>query len=235
MELSRQNSCYGFSMFLNPKYKLTWMTNYWTTTEVEACTAKIKAAMLAYIKAEHAVSNSNNSTEENISHRNNPFTRAALNLDAGLCHLEDMLNELVIEESGNETPTEVAIEEDQDTLDKHKVNAEYASYISDLSLDSSPTHSQLMNWWQLKRFQYPILWKIARDVLPAQATSVPSEQVFSSSKHITTQERNKIDAEMVERLQILKFGLRQEKLDFLAAWVSRPEGMVGGLEYVDDQ
>jgi hypothetical protein len=235
MELSRQNPCYGYSMLLNPKYKLAWMTTYWTAVEVMACVNKIKTAMLAYVKAERGVSGSSNSIQQNSSHRNDPFTRAASNLDAGLRHLEDMLNELVIEESGNQTAAEVVIDEDQDTIDNQKVDAEYASYVADALPQYTPTHAQLMHWWQQNRLQYPTLWKIARDILPAQATSVPSEQVFSSSKHITTQERSRIDTGMVEKLQILKFGLQQEKLDFLAAWVSRPEGMIGGLDYVDYQ
>ena len=52
------------------------------------------------------------------------------------------------------------------------------------------------------------------DVLPAQASSVPSECIFSSSKETCTQRRNKISPTMLEALQILKFTYKQDRLNF---------------------
>lgn len=65
----------------------------------------------------------------------------------------------------------------------------------------------LVKYWTIQTTQ-PILRRIAMDVLPAQASSVSSERVFSSSKLTCTRARNKISAQMVERLQILKYCLR---------------------------
>ena len=48
------------------------------------------------------------------------------------------------------------------------------------------------------------------DVLPAQASSVSSELVFSSSKLTCTRDRNQISAELVEHLQVLKHSLRRQ-------------------------
>ncbi len=48
------------------------------------------------------------------------------------------------------------------------------------------------------------------DVLPIQGTSVPCERVFSSSKETDTARRNRLTPEMMEALQILKFGIRSE-------------------------
>jgi hypothetical protein len=44
------------------------------------------------------------------------------------------------------------------------------------------------------------------DILPIQASSVPCERVFSSSKETTTPRRNKLHPQLVEALQVLKFG-----------------------------
>ena len=50
------------------------------------------------------------------------------------------------------------------------------------------------------------------DVLPAQASSVPSERIFSSSKETCTQRRNNVSPTMLEALQILKFIYKQDRL-----------------------
>jgi len=52
------------------------------------------------------------------------------------------------------------------------------------------------------------------DVLPAQASSVPSERVFSSSKQTCTDLRNNLSPKIIEALQILKFRYKQGRLDF---------------------
>jgi hypothetical protein len=43
------------------------------------------------------------------------------------------------------------------------------------------------------------------DILPIQASAVPCERVFSSSKETTTDRRNNLGPRMVEALQLLKF------------------------------
>ncbi|KDN34703.1 hypothetical protein RSAG8_12225, partial [Rhizoctonia solani AG-8 WAC10335] len=52
---------------------------------------------------------------------------------------------------------------------------------------------------------------LAMDVLPAQASSVSSERVFSLSKLTCTRARNKISTSTVEALQILKYALRHRQ------------------------
>jgi hypothetical protein len=59
--------------------------------------------------------------------------------------------------------------------------------------------------------QFPTLFKLAMDILPIQASSVPCERVFSSSKETTTARRNKLDPQVVEALQVLKYGRRNAK------------------------
>jgi hypothetical protein len=51
---------------------------------------------------------------------------------------------------------------------------------------------------------YPTLSRIALDVLPSQASSVPCERAFSSAKLTGSDRRSRMKAEIFEILQILK-------------------------------
>ncbi|KIK26888.1 hypothetical protein PISMIDRAFT_42240, partial [Pisolithus microcarpus 441] len=61
---------------------------------------------------------------------------------------------------------------------------------------------------------YPIVFTIALDYLPIQASSVPCEHVFSSSSETDTKKHNHIMPALMEALQMLKFSLKKECLDF---------------------
>jgi hypothetical protein len=59
------------------------------------------------------------------------------------------------------------------------------------------------------------------DFLPIQASSVPCERVFSSSTETDTKRRNCISPVLMEALQMLKFSLKKECLNFTSAWMVR--------------
>jgi hAT family C-terminal dimerisation region len=53
------------------------------------------------------------------------------------------------------------------------------------------------------------------DILPIQASSVPCERVFSSSKETITAKRSQLKPQLVEALQLLKFSVKQgQQLNF---------------------
>ncbi|KAF5328640.1 hypothetical protein D9619_011618 [Psilocybe cf. subviscida] len=52
------------------------------------------------------------------------------------------------------------------------------------------------------------------DVLPTQASAVPCERVFSSSKETDTDRRANLSPERMEHLQILKTGYRGSRVTF---------------------
>ncbi len=64
------------------------------------------------------------------------------------------------------------------------------------------------------------MYPVAIDLLPAQASAVPCERVFSSSKESCPLRRNKISPALLEVLQILKFSYKQDRLDFSSDWVA---------------
>lgn len=61
------------------------------------------------------------------------------------------------------------------------------------------------------------------DVLPAQASAVPCERVFSSSKETCSLHRNRICPELLEALQVLKFAHKKTCLSFVDDLVAREE------------
>jgi len=60
-----------------------------------------------------------------------------------------------------------------------------------------------------------------------QATSVPCKRVFSSSKETDTAKRNRINPALMEAIQLLKFQLKKQCLNFTAGW-STSESAMGG-------
>ncbi|KAF8505274.1 hypothetical protein JB92DRAFT_2615045, partial [Gautieria morchelliformis] len=58
----------------------------------------------------------------------------------------------------------------------------------------------------------------ALDYLPAQASSVPAQHIFSSSVETDTRRRNRISPHLMEQLQMLKFMIKKARLDFTASW-----------------
>jgi hypothetical protein len=61
---------------------------------------------------------------------------------------------------------------------------------------------------------------MAMDYLPIQASSVPCERIFSSSAETDTKKRNRINPLLMETLQMLKFHLKKERLNFTDAWIT---------------
>ncbi|GJJ10637.1 hypothetical protein Clacol_004864 [Clathrus columnatus] len=65
------------------------------------------------------------------------------------------------------------------------VKAEWSSYCH--AVNWPDIHKlNLIEWWDHNRDIYPTLFLLALDYLPGQATSVPSEHVFSSSAETDT-------------------------------------------------
>ena len=61
------------------------------------------------------------------------------------------------------------------------------------------------------------------DVLPAQATAVPCERVFSSSKETCTLRHSQLDPGMIEMLQVLKHFYQRNQLNFTMGLIAKEE------------
>ena len=71
---------------------------------------------------------------------------------------------------------------------------------------------------QINKAEFPTLFSIAMDYLPIQASSVPCERVFLSTKETDTLKRNCIHPVLMEALQTLKFLLKKECFNFTSGW-----------------
>ncbi|KAF5332789.1 hypothetical protein D9611_005171 [Ephemerocybe angulata] len=72
----------------------------------------------------------------------------------------------------------------------------------------------ILRFWQKNRSEFPLLWRLALDTLPMQASAVPCERAFSSSKETDALRRSSLSPCMMEMLQILKFIYRSDRLSF---------------------
>ena len=63
------------------------------------------------------------------------------------------------------------------------------------------------------------------DYLPIQASAVPCERVFSSSAETDTKKHNRIKPVLMEALQMLKFSLKKQRLDFTGGWITSENEM----------
>ena len=62
----------------------------------------------------------------------------------------------------------------------------------------------ILAWWKNQTDEYPILAKIARDLLDAQVSTVASEYAFSAGGRVVDPFRSRLDPEMVEALICMK-------------------------------
>lgn len=60
-----------------------------------------------------------------------------------------------------------------------------------------------LKWWSTNEHKYPRLAIVARQVLSAPATSVPSERIFSCAGLIVTKLRNRLSPEIVDQIIFL--------------------------------
>jgi hypothetical protein len=71
-----------------------------------------------------------------------------------------------------------------------------------------------------------MMFKVAMDILPIQATSVPCKRVFSSSKETCTLRRSRLSAQLLEILQFLKYIYKQQRLDFTDHILAKEEDYI---------
>ena len=83
----------------------------------------------------------------------------------------------------------------------------------------------------MNKTKLPTFFAIALDYLPIQASAVPCERIFSSSAETDTKRQNQIHPILMEPLQMLKFSLKQERLDFTEGLITPEADM---LEHPED-
>jgi hypothetical protein len=67
--------------------------------------------------------------------------------------------------------------------------------------------TNVLKYWKVHQFDYPILAAMAKDYLTVQASSVPSERAFSSGTDLVTADRCSLTGKTIEMTQFLKINL----------------------------
>jgi hypothetical protein len=70
---------------------------------------------------------------------------------------------------------------------------------------------------------HPLLFPVALDVLPVQASAVPCERIFSSSKETCSLRRSLLSASTLEILQVLKQIYKEEHLQFVSHLLAKED------------
>ena len=78
--------------------------------------------------------------------------------------------------------------------------------------DIDKTHyNNPLLWWKATALKFPLLSRRAQKVLAIQATSAPSERVFSPGGNVVTKIRASMRSELVSDLVLLKQSLAAAK------------------------
>ncbi|OBZ73092.1 Zinc finger BED domain-containing protein 4 [Grifola frondosa] len=195
---------YIIAMLLNPAVKLSWIHEHWEDGWIEDAIEKIKTTMATYRKkkaSEDIVAGIQG--EDSRMDRNDHDAWTMLASQYGLDDME--------------------IEGSATTHEEQTVEQEYSAYTT---APLSAKGTDIIKFWEISECVYPTLFSMAMDYLPIQASSVPCERVFSSSVQTDIKKRNHMKPILMEALQILKFGLKKDRLDFTTGWITSEESMV---------
>jgi len=92
---------------------------------------------------------------------------------------------------------------------------EYITYVQPDRLADKDVN--LFEWWTEKQTTWPILSRLAFNLLSAPAMSAECERVFSSTKKMITPERNHLKADVIEAQECLKSWIKHGITDITAA------------------
>ncbi|KAF5375571.1 hypothetical protein D9615_009215 [Tricholomella constricta] len=232
---SRKTRIYSLAMLINPTIKLQWAEMHWSSSTDDFTNAKISIldAMLEHYQAMRTMPNTSSTLPRTAGRR--PITvgsHASRAQSSGFARFNALAKSL---SSGSVTETETSdsveappsglSSEEQAAHDKATVNEEFRRWLtSGLITDARELEElDLVRFWQNKKFEFPILYRIALDVLPVQASAVPCERVFSSSKETDALRRSNLSPEMMEILQILKYLIRCDRLNFTEGLLAKEE------------
>ncbi|CAH9115088.1 unnamed protein product [Cuscuta europaea] len=96
----------------------------------------------------------------------------------------------------------------------------------------------VLNWWKGKERMFPVLAKMAKQVLSMPVSTVAVEQEFSSAGNVLTQTRTRLSAESLEMLicyhDWLKTARRAQEIDITPSQHFMDESTEGDSTYAGD-
>lgn len=126
-----------------------------------------------------------------------------------------------------ELVNEAGVQETTDELDVYlKESVEYPKLMDGTEYD-------VLSWWKLNSPKFPVLSRVARDVLAMQVSSVASESAFSTSGRVLDPSRSCLTHFMIEVLMCTEQWLKSE-IKFKGKGVIRKEQILSELENQDE-
>ncbi|EUC58183.1 HAT family dimerization protein, partial [Rhizoctonia solani AG-3 Rhs1AP] len=224
--LARNVPAHILAMFINPTIKLTWVHDHWGPSAEAEAEEMIIAEMLKVQQTRPPPPSAHStSSARQATHAQNSGYLHVITAGVDFRRASDLQNpnsetsSLATPEPTNpaqfmgpETIGPSAYEVEQ--RNRQIVLEEYRLYVKEALAGGEKLGSvDLVQYWVNHQYTYPNLYQIAMNILPAQASSVSSERVFSSSKLTMTAERSRLSASNMEYLQVLKHALRRRRRD----------------------
>ncbi|PPR07616.1 hypothetical protein CVT24_004169 [Panaeolus cyanescens] len=202
MSEARSSKAYALAMVLNPTIKFTWLKNNWTNTEYLSARITVFEVLLEFSRASSNQSTTSSGPTRRTVTIPTISSAAAQAQKVGMDNFNKLARSIsksaiAAAASGSTvnsaTPPTLAPCSSAPNLvlsdEQHKqaVTREIRDYEeAGLMGDNEAGELDLIRYWQERKYQYPLLFKLALNVLPIQASAVPSERVFSSSKETDT-------------------------------------------------
>ena len=85
--------------------------------------------------------------------------------------------------------------------------------------DGNYVYYDPLTWWKKNQIVYPILARLAMVYLAVQATSAPSERIFSLASRIISSRRTSLDPDLAGKMLFVSENWKwwKDQLDFLKA------------------
>ncbi|KAF5387624.1 hypothetical protein D9615_000715 [Tricholomella constricta] len=243
LEMARKTRIYSLAMFINPTIKLQWAETHWGMTDRDNAKKWTRESMLEHycvMRTEKASLPASTLPRTASCRTVNIGTDASRAQATGFARFNALAQSLSSGSLSSESsmsshpttsseviaaPEQTLSDAEQAVLDEAVVDEELQRWLA-LGIITNAREVEefdLVRFWQSKKFEFPILYKIALDVLPVQASAVPCERVFSSSKETDSLRRANLSPEMMEVLQILKYLVRSERLEFMQGRLAKED------------
>jgi hypothetical protein len=180
---------------LDPRYKLQWPTKALvkvnaSTEVIQSISEKLKRILTRMY--EEYKSKEGSSTQENVE------------------------SDIVLEGVDVEGLDEVTKACFRERLAEHTVGItnEVDQYLSDRYVNLLAKNFEVSAWWKLNQSTYPVLSKLAKDILAIPCSTVPSENAFSLGSRVVDPFRASLTPKMVEALVCSSDWLRADPPNF---------------------
>ena len=100
----------------------------------------------------------------------------------------------------------------RDNTEFGQEQTDFEQYIKDPLLTwKEGDYFDILSWWKTHSTKYPILGRLARDVLAIPASTVASESAFSAGGRVVDKYRSRLDPQVVEALICSKDWIRASR------------------------